>query len=106
MADKDERGIGDPANRTRLAWSRTSIAFAAIGVVMLKWNPVAGGVVLALSIPIWIADRRTRLTADGRSVSGSLRLVTATIVLGAVAALLVVLIGRGPQSLSELLHGR
>ncbi len=106
MADKGERGIGDPANRTRLAWSRTSIAFAAIGVVMLKWNPVAGGVVLALSIPIWIADRRARLTADGSSVSGSLRLVTATIVLVAVAALLVVLIGRGPQSLSELLHGR
>ena len=106
MADKGKGGIGDPANRTRLAWSRTSIAFAAIGVVMLKWNPVAGGVVLALSIPIWIAERRTRLTADGRSVSGSLRLVTATIVLVAVAALLVVLIGRGPQSLSELLHGR
>ena len=106
MADQDKRRIGDPANRTRLAWSRTSIAFAAIGVIMLKWNPVAGGVVLALSIPIWIADRRTRLTADGSSVRGSLRLVTAIIVLVAVAALLVVLIGRGPQSLSELLHGR
>jgi uncharacterized membrane protein YidH (DUF202 family) len=41
----DDPGIADPADRTRLAWSRTAIAFAAIGAAMLKTSPVAGVIV-------------------------------------------------------------
>lgn len=98
----DDRSVGDPTNRTRLAWTRTAIAFAAIGAAMLKSSPVAGVTVLALSLPIWAAVRRHRHTAP---LSG-LGLVTITVVLVALAALAVALFGRSPGTLSELIHGR
>ena len=96
----------DPANRTRLAWTRTAVAFAAIGGVMLKLSPVAGGVVLVLSLPIWAISRRT---GDGDLAVASprgLRLVTVTVVLVALAALVVAFFGRSPDSLGQLLRGR
>ncbi len=37
--EPDDPGIADPADRTRLAWTRTAIAFAAIGAAMLKLEP-------------------------------------------------------------------
>ena len=102
----DDRGVGDPANRTRLALTRTAIAFAAIGVAMLKSSPVAGAIVLALSLPIWAAVRRHRHRADALSPLSGLGLVTITVVLVALAALVVALLGRSPGTLSELIHGR
>lgn len=101
----DERSVGDPTNRTRLAWTRTAIAFAAIGAAMLKSSPVAGAVVLALSLPIWAAMRRHRHTADALSPLSGLGLVTITVVLVALTALAVALLGRSPGTLSELIHG-
>jgi uncharacterized membrane protein YidH (DUF202 family) len=105
-ADPDEPGVGDPANRTRLAWTRTAIAFAAIGGAMLKFSPVGGGIVLALSLPIWAAVRRTRRAADAISSASGLALVTVTVVLVALTALGVALFGHSPSTLSELVHGR
>jgi len=104
---EDDPGTGDPANRTRLAWTRTAIAFAAIGAVMLKDSPVAGAVVLALSVPIWAATGRARLSPDALTTPAGLRLVTAAVVLVALAALGVVLFARGPVSLTDLIghHG-
>lgn len=102
----DDRGVGDPTNRTRLALTRTAIAFAAIGAAMLKSSPVAGVTVLVLSLPIWAAVRRHRRTADALSPLGGLGLITITVVLVALAALAVALFGRGPGNLSELIHGR
>lgn len=100
--EPDDPGIADPADRTRLAWSRTAIAFAAIGAAMLKLSPVAGVIVVALSMPIWAAVRRTSTMATPRR----LRLVTVTVVLVAAAALVAAFLGRSPGSLAELLHGR
>ena len=100
--EPDDPGIIDPADRTRLAWSRTAIAFAAIGVAMLKSSPLAGGIVVALTMPVWAAVRRT----DGISTARRLRLVTTAVLLVAVAALVVAFIGHGPNTLAELLHGR
>jgi uncharacterized membrane protein YidH (DUF202 family) len=105
-AKPDDRSVGDPANRTQLAWTRTVIAFAAIGAAMLKSSPVAGGIVLALSLPIWAAVRRHRHTASALSPLRGLGLVTVTVVLVALAALAVVLFGHSPGTLSELIHGR
>jgi hypothetical protein len=95
----------DPANRTRLAWTRTAVAFAAIGGAMLKFSPVAGAVVLLLSLPIWAVARRTR--GSGLTVSSprGLQLVMATVVFVALAALIVALFGRSPDSLGQLLRG-
>ncbi|HXB47191.1 MAG TPA: DUF202 domain-containing protein [Streptosporangiaceae bacterium] len=100
--EPDDPGLVDPADRTRLAWNRTAIAFAAIGAAMLKSSPVAGVVVLVLTMPIWAAARST----DAISPARRLRLVTATVLLVATAALVVAFLGHSPSTLSELLHGR
>jgi len=105
-AKRDDRGVGDPANRTRLAWTRTAIAFAAIGAAMLKSSPAAGATVLALCLPIWAVARRTRHTAGALSLLSGLGLVTVTVVLVALAALAVALFGHSPGTVSELIHGR
>jgi uncharacterized membrane protein YidH (DUF202 family) len=96
----------DPANRTRLAWTRTAVAFAAIGGAMLKVSPVAGLVVLVLSLPIWAVAHHGRGTDVAASSPRRLRLVTSTVVFVALAALVVAIFGRSPDSLGQLLRGR
>lgn len=104
-SERTQPPVIDPANRTRLAWNRTALGFAAIGGAMLKLSPVAGGVVLLLSLPIWLVARRSR--ADPVIASArELRLVTITVVVIAVAALVVALFGHSPDSLGQLLRGR
>ena len=93
----------DPADRTQLAWTRTAIAFAALGAALLKSSPLAGSLVLALSVPVWAAARKTHLPS--RSPRGPL-LVSATVVIVALVALAITLLGPGPASLRELVHGR
>jgi uncharacterized membrane protein YidH (DUF202 family) len=39
--------------RTQLAWSRTAISFAAVGVAILRTNRVAGVIVIAMSALVW-----------------------------------------------------
>jgi len=99
---RDDPDFVDPADRTQLSWNRTAIAFAAIGAAMLKSSPVAGVIVLVLTMPVWAALRRTAAISSAARV----RLVTATVLLVAAAALVVALIGHGPSTVSELLHGR
>ncbi len=98
----DDPGLADPEDRTRLAWTRTAIAFAAIGAAMLKSSPVAGLIVLALTVPVWAAVR----SKDGIATSRRLRLVTITVLLVAVAAIVIAFTGHSPSTLDELLHGR
>jgi uncharacterized membrane protein YidH (DUF202 family) len=100
--ESDDPGIVDPVDRTRLAWTRTSIAFAAIGAAILKSSPVAGVIVLALAVPIWAAVRGT----DGIRTAGRLPLVTVAVLLVAMTALVIAVTGHGPSTLAELLHGR
>jgi uncharacterized membrane protein YidH (DUF202 family) len=100
--ESDDPGLLDPADRTRLAWTRTAIAFAAIGAAILKSNLVAGVIVLALAVPIWAAVRGT----DGIPAARRLPLVTAAVLLVATAALVIAVIGHGPSTLAGLLHGR
>jgi uncharacterized membrane protein YidH (DUF202 family) len=101
-AGRTQPPVIDPANRTRLAWTRTAVAFAAIGGAMLKLSPVAGLAVLVLSLPIWAVARGNRGT--DLSLRG-LRLVTVTVVIIAIAALVVAIFGRSPDSLGQLLRG-
>jgi uncharacterized membrane protein YidH (DUF202 family) len=103
---KQQPQVIDPANRTRLAWTRTAIGFAAIGAAMLKLSPVAGLVVLALCLPIWAVARRSRADELVATSQAGLRLVTGTVVIVAVAALVVAIFGRSPDSLAQLLRGR
>jgi len=39
--------------RTQLAWSRTAISFAAVGVAILHTDRVTGAVVIAMSAAVW-----------------------------------------------------
>jgi len=75
--------------RTDLAWTRTAIAFAALGAAILKASPAAGGVVLAASGLIWGAGRLAiRSRRRGRDDQTRLLLVTVavtTVALGALA---------------------
>ena len=52
-AGQGERRSGLARARTRLAWTRTALSFAAIGAVLLKHELAAGFVVLALSVLVW-----------------------------------------------------
>jgi uncharacterized membrane protein YidH (DUF202 family) len=69
--------------RTSLAWTRTALSFAAVGVVVLRKDIVAGLIILAAAPVIW---RLGHLTHHRPS---RLKLVTATIVAIALVALAV-----------------
>jgi uncharacterized membrane protein YidH (DUF202 family) len=112
MAPPDEREDADPGlarERTELSWARTAIAFAAVGAAILKRQPVAGLIVLAITPVIWGLGR---VVARGEGEEHGPRarrllLVTVIVTMVAVLAVIVALLGHGPTSLRDLLplHG-
>jgi hypothetical protein len=93
-----EPGLRDPGlarARTRLAWRRTAIGFAAAGGIILKTNVIAGAVVLAMSPLIWALGRLAGPHLDGARAAQRLRLMSITIVVVAAVALAVSLTARG-----------
>jgi uncharacterized membrane protein YidH (DUF202 family) len=79
-------GSRDPGlaqERTSLSWTRTAISFAAVGGVVLKRAVVPGLILLALALMIY-ALGRTAYTRPEKH-----KLVTATIVVVALVALVV-----------------
>ncbi len=83
--DPSAREPGLARERTTLAWSRTAISFAAVGGVVLKKDVVPGLILLAVSVVIWQIGRLAYRTP------GKLKLVTVTIVVVALVALVVAL---------------
>jgi uncharacterized membrane protein YidH (DUF202 family) len=79
--------------RTRLAWTRTSIAFAAVGAALLKSQLVAGLAVLGLAAVVWGLRQLFRDAAVTRSQPGRLLGVTLTVVAVAVVALVIAVLG-------------
>lgn len=51
--DIEDADPGLARERTRLAWTRSSVSFAAIGVLILKTRPLIGAPLLILSAVIW-----------------------------------------------------
>jgi uncharacterized membrane protein YidH (DUF202 family) len=83
---QDDHEDGDPGlarARTSLAWTRTALSFAAVGVVVLRKDLVPGLVILAAVAVVW------RLGRLAHHLPGRLRLVTVTIVVIAVVCLAV-----------------
>ncbi len=106
--DLEDLDPGLAADRTTLAWARTAIAFAAVGGAMLRKEPVAGLVVLAMTPLIWTLGRFVgHRAARPELLSRRLLLVTVIVVIVSALAVAVAFLGRGPASLSELLplHG-
>jgi uncharacterized membrane protein YidH (DUF202 family) len=81
-------GPGDPGlarARTALAWTRTALSFAAIGGVVLRKDLIPGLVIMCAVPVVW------RLGRLDHHRPGRLQLVTATIVIVALAALIIAL---------------
>jgi uncharacterized membrane protein YidH (DUF202 family) len=91
LSDDNERDPGVARERTMLAWTRTAIGFVAVGAAMLKANVPAGFVVLAMSVPIWVVDRVTARSPESWLAARRHILVTATIIVVALAALVITL---------------
>ena len=95
--DDPQEGIpGLAQERTSLAWTRTAIAFAALGGVVLKANVITGLIILAIAPVIWQLGRVTRgsAPADERlpamPVAGATRLFIIAVTIAAVALLCLV----------------
>ena len=94
--DPEDVSPGSAAERTRLAWARTAIAFGAVGLVMLRGEPVAGLLVLAVTPLIWALGRYVSSAAPPEARSRRLLLVTVAVTSVAVVAVVAALIGHAP----------
>ncbi|MDR2986038.1 MAG: DUF202 domain-containing protein [Nocardiopsaceae bacterium] len=95
-ADDDDSHPGLASERTDLAWTRSSIAFLALGAAILKIRPVVGIPVMALGALIWlggyVSPRRSR------AILASRRTLLVTIAVTSLAVVAVVLTLVGPPS--------
>ena len=97
----DDIEYADPGlarERTELAWTRTAIAFAALGAALLKFRPVVGLPVLVLSAVVWRLGRLSG-TASTADLRARLLLITVTTVTVSVVALVLSFLGPGIVSL-------
>jgi uncharacterized membrane protein YidH (DUF202 family) len=96
--DPEERDSGLARERTSLAWTRTAIAFGALGGTVLKVNVVSGLVILAMAPVIWQLGRVSRGGPGGADLPavGATRLffITVSIVAVALISLAVAVFGR------------
>jgi uncharacterized membrane protein YidH (DUF202 family) len=98
MAHPDDPEDADPGlarQRTRLAWVRTTIAFAALGGAVLKMNVTAGIVVLALTPLVILTGHLSGHEVPGRPLARHLLVTAVAITAVAVGVLLLVLLGSG-----------
>lgn len=89
--DIEDVDPGLARERTELAWTRTTISFAALGGLILKSAPVVGIAVLIFSIAIWEMGRLPRAAGTGRS-EARLRLITVSSTAIALTALALTLL--------------
>jgi uncharacterized membrane protein YidH (DUF202 family) len=73
VGDPEERDPGMARERTALSWTRTAIAFGALGGTVLKENVATGLIILAVAPVIWQLGRVSR----GRSPRGGLPVISA-----------------------------
>lgn len=96
--DPEDRNPGLAEERTRLAWVRTAIAFAAVGVALLKVDVPAGIAVLVMVPLIWLTGRRMAWHAPHGENRPRLLLLIALGVaaIGVVTLVLVIIRGSSP----------
>ena len=79
--------------RTELAWTRTAVAFAALGGAVLKDHLSAGLAILALSALVWRLGSLARGPADGTAQDRRLLLLTILVTGVSLVALIISLLG-------------
>jgi len=96
-SETEEGDVGRALERTSLSWTRTALAFAALGGVVLKQNVITGLIILAVVPLIWRLGRppRSGSPPSGLPTVGStrIRVITASIVGVALLSLLVAVLG-------------
>jgi uncharacterized membrane protein YidH (DUF202 family) len=90
---RQEPDPGLAGERTRLAWTRTAIAFAAVGAAILKSRVAAGVAVIALGGVVWLLGRLFHGAALARTQHARMLGITATVVAAAAVALVIALTG-------------
>ena len=106
--EQEEEEAGLAAERTALAWGRTSLSLMACGAVILRGlpsvtgergRPLAGGVVVTVAALLWVQSlwnehrRRVALIhGDPLAEAAALRNVAATTVFVGLAALAAVVL--------------
>ena len=98
----DDIEYADPGlagERTELAWTRTAIAFAALGATLLKSHPVVGLLVLVLSAVVWRLGRLSGTAVAGDVRQRRLLLITVSTVGVSLVALVLSFLGPGIVSL-------
>ena len=98
-------GNNDPGlvrARTSLAWTRTALAFAALGAVILKRDLAAGFVVLGLSGLVWVVGRLATRPGQGQGRRRRLLVITCAVTGVSVVALILAMVG--PQTAGLRLH--
>jgi Domain of unknown function (DUF202) len=93
--DPEDRDPGLAEERTRLAWVRTAISFAAVGAALLKVDVPAGITVLAMGPLIWLAGRGMAWPAPHGQTRLRLLLVMALGVAAIGVVVLVIVLTRG-----------
>ena len=93
--DPEDLYPGTAAERTRLAWERTAITFGAVGLAMLRDEPVAGLIVLGVTPLIWALAHYVSAMAPPQARSRRLLLVTVAVTGVAVVAMAAALLGHG-----------
>jgi uncharacterized membrane protein YidH (DUF202 family) len=93
--DPEDADPGLARQRTRLAWVRTTIAFAALGGAVLKTNIPAGIAVLAMTPLVILTGHLSTHSVPGRPRPGHVLMTAVAITAVAVGVLILVLLGHG-----------
>jgi uncharacterized membrane protein YidH (DUF202 family) len=105
--DPEDLDPGLARERTRLAWARTAIAFAAVGAAVVRKDVIDGLVVLVGAPLVWAIGHLAARRRRPEQISGRLLVVTIAVIVTAVLATLVAFLGHSPASLDQILprHG-
>jgi len=105
--DPEDLDPGLARERTRLAWARTAIAFAAVGAGVVRKDVIDGLIVLAGAPLVWAVGYFAVRSRRPEQIPRRLLLVTVSVIVTAVLATVVAFLGHAPASLDQILprHG-
>jgi uncharacterized membrane protein YidH (DUF202 family) len=85
--------------RTSLAWTRSAIAFAAIGAAITKTRPLVGAPLLLFSAVIWLVGRSRRSSDLAGLAPRRVLTVAISVTVVAIAALIIALLEQSAPGL-------